>query len=206
MTTALKRLIQKRKRVYKRARHFNRESDWLEYKELKKQVAQTCKHRHKIYLNNIITSSNSRKPLWRYIKARRQEKMGISTLKSPNGDTVTDPATIADILNNHFHSVFTVEQDSSIPCKGPSLYPSMQHFEITIEAVFNILHKLNPQKSPGPDGLHPYALKATAIEISPILTHMFQQSLDSGDIPSDWKHAYVTPVYKKGRRNDPKNF
>ena len=111
--------------------------------------------------------------MWRYIKARRQEKIGISTLKSPNGNTVTDPATMADILNNHFHSVFTVEQDNSIPCKGPSLYPPMQHFEITTEGVFNILHKLNSQKSPGPDGLHPYALKVTANKISPILTHTY---------------------------------
>ena len=206
MTTALKRQIQKRNRVYKRARRFNRDSDWLEYKELKKQVAQACKHGHKIYLNNIITSSNSTKPLWRYIKARRQEKIGISTLKSPNGDTVTDPTKMADILNNHFHSVFTVEQDNSTPCKGPSLYPTMQHFEITTEGVFNILHTLNPQKSPGPDGLHPFALKATANEISPVLTHLFQQSIDSGDIPSDWKHAYVTPVYKKGGRNDPQKL
>ena len=50
---------------------------------------------------------------------------------------------------------------------------------------------------PGPENLHPFALKATAAEISPMLTHIFQQSLSCGRLPAQWKHTYVTPVYKK---------
>ena len=42
--------------------------------------------------------------------------------------------------------------------------------------------------------------------ISPILTIIFQKSLTSGTIPSDWKHANVCPVYKKGDKHDPKNY
>ena len=56
------------------------------------------------------------------------------------------------------------------------------------------------------DKLHPYALKATAAEISPMLTYIFQQSLCCGRLPTQWKHAYVTPVYKKGDKIDPKNY
>ena len=29
-----------------------------------------------------------------------------------------------------------------------------------------------------------------------MLTHLFQQSLTLGDIPSQWKMAYVAPIYK----------
>lgn len=50
-----------------------------------------------------------------------------------------------------------------------------------------------------------YVLKATATEVSPMLSHIFQQSLDSGIVPTQWKHAYVSPVFKKGNKNDPKN-
>ena len=31
-----------------------------------------------------------------------------------------------------------------------------------------------------------------------MLTHIFQQSLDFGTVPTQWKHAYVTPELKKG--------
>ena len=39
-----------------------------------------------------------------------------------------------------------------------------------------------------------------------MLTHIFQQSLDSGVVPTQWKHAYVSPVFKKGSKTDPKNY
>ena len=61
-------------------------------------------------------------------------------------------------------------------------------------------------KSSGPENLHPYVLKATSMEILPILTHLFQQSLNSGMLPAQWKHAYIIPIHIKGDRMDPKNY
>jgi len=61
-------------------------------------------------------------------------------------------------------------------------------------------------KSPGPNSIHPYVLKAIAAEISPILTNIFQLSLNSGTVPSQWKHAYVSPIFKKGNKSDAKNY
>ena len=82
----------------------------------------------------------------------------------------------------------------------------MLHFEVTTEGVHNILNECNSNKPPGPDKLHPYALKATAAEIPPMLTHIFQLSLRCDRLPTHWKHAYVTPVYKKGDKTDRKNY
>jgi len=39
-----------------------------------------------------------------------------------------------------------------------------------------------------------------------MLTHIFKQSLESGTIPSEWKHAYITPVFKKGTKSDPRKY
>ena len=36
------------------------------------------KSQHKTYLMNMISSPNNKKPLWKYIKAQRQEHTGIS--------------------------------------------------------------------------------------------------------------------------------
>ena len=84
---------------------------------------------------------------------------GISTLKdSTSGHVITNPAEKANTLNEHFKSVFTVENNETIPNKGISLYPSLPDFEITIQGVYNILSNCNPYKSPGPDCIHPYAL------------------------------------------------
>ena len=42
--------------------------------------------------------------------------------------------------------------------------------------------------------------------MAPLLTFIFQSSLDQGKLPSDWKIANITPLYKKGSRTDPSNF
>ena len=79
-------------------------------------------------------------------------------------------------------------------------------FEITEQGVYNILSNCDSSKSPGPDSIHPYILKTTLTKISPMLTHIFKQSLESGTVPSEWKHAYVTPIFKKGTKSDPRNY
>ena len=58
----------------------------------------------------MISSPDNKKSLWQYIKAKRQDHTGISTLKSPvNGEPISDSSSKADILNQYFKSVFTVE-------------------------------------------------------------------------------------------------
>ena len=36
-----------------------------------------------------------------------------------------------------------------------------------------------------------------ATEVSSLITHIFQQPLDLGMVPTQWKHAYPSPVFKK---------
>ena len=68
------------------------------------------------------------------------------------------------------------------------------------------LNQLNPSKASGPDELPPRLLKTVAEELSPALTVLFQQSIDSGTVPSQWRQAIVTSIYKKGAKSDPANY
>ena len=43
--------------------------------------------------------------------------------------------------------------------------------------------------------------KELATELGPIFTHLFQQSIDSGDIPKEWTLANISPLFKKGDRS-----
>ena len=38
------------------------------------------------------------------------------------------------------------------------------------------------------------------------LTHIFNNSVESGIIPEDWKSANVTAIHKKGSRQEPGNY
>ena len=44
-------------------------------------------------------------------------------------------------------------------------------------------------------------LKEVATEISPALTLLFNASIPTSIIPTDWKEAFIDPTYKKGKNN-----
>ena len=88
-------------------------------------------------MTNLISSSNNKKSLWHYLKTRKQDSNGIGTLINPhNGHIITDPNEKANVLNNHFKSIFTIDNNiSTIPYKGPPVHPSLPTFEITEQGV-----------------------------------------------------------------------
>jgi len=58
----------------------------------------------------------------------------------------------------------------------------------------------------GPEGIHPRVLKELADVLTKPLSITYQQSLLTGDVPVDWMSADVTPVYKKGWKEDPGSY
>ena len=67
-----------------------------------------------------------------------------------------------------------------------------------VDGVANLLHNLNPHKATGPDGIPAYFLKECSIETAPILTLIFQCSIQQGSMPDEWKTANIIPIFKKG--------
>ena len=49
-------------------------------------------------------------------------------------------------------------------------------------------------------------LKELAEELVPVLAKIYEQSLNSGQLPSDWLKADITPVYNKGCKNLAGNY
>ena len=68
-----------------------------------------------------------------------------------------------------------------------------------------LLH-LDTIKAVGPDGIPPIVLKSCAPELAPVLSKLFNKSLNSGSCPSSWKKADVFPVHKKGDRSITSNY
>ena len=64
--------------------------------------------------------------------------------------------------------------------------------------VFQKLCALKNNKSPGPDSIHPYILKACAQTLCTPLTMLFHQSLTSGGLPRDWKGIHVQGLTDSG--------
>ncbi|KFV84302.1 RNA-directed DNA polymerase from mobile element jockey, partial [Struthio camelus australis] len=73
------------------------------------------------------------------------------------------------------------------------------------DQVRDLLSKLAIHKSMGPDGMPPRVLRELADVIARPLSIIFERSWRSGEVPEDWKKASVTPVFKKGKKEEPGN-
>ena len=103
-------------------------------------------------------------------------------------------------FNGQLIDVFTKSEYSQVPLLDRSA-PFMEDIVVTKEGVTKLLKGLYPSKALGPDELHPRVLKELATELGPIFAHLFQQSIDSGDIPKEWTLANISPLFKKGDRS-----
>ena len=72
--------------------------------------------------------------------------------------------------------------------------------------VRNQLKALKRKKATGLDQLPSALFKDSANEIAKPLTHIINLSLNSSLVPTCWKRAKVTPVFKSGSVDDVSNY
>ena len=82
----------------------------------------------------------------------------------------------------------------------------MPNVTVDIDGVTKVLQRINPSKTTGADLISMLVLKEAASAIAPYLCFFFQQSIDTGSVPADWKHANSIAVYKKGSRTEAHNY
>ena len=125
---------------------------------------------------------------------------------SHNGHTITDSTHKATILKDYFSSVFTTEDTQYTLTPDESPYPDIQPISITYTDVSQLLTTLDVHKAPGPDKIPSHLFQLASQEIAPVLTLIFNSSLHQGELPMDWKHANIVPVFKKGDKTLTSNY
>ena len=142
----------------------------------------------------------------KYVNTLMKVKNGISKLVLGNGITAETDKQKSQALNLFFYSVFHNETLDNIPalnCANNSDGVCLPEVVITPQAVFNKLKTLNPTKSEGPDRIAPRVLLELQKFLYIPLTILFNNSIEKGSIPCDWKNAEITPIFKKGIKTNP---
>ena len=77
---------------------------------------------------------------------------------------------------------------------------------VAMERVQDLFMKWNVYKSMGPDDIHPMVLTEMADVVTELLSIIFEKLWLSNEIPGDWKKGNITPIFKKGRKDDMGNY
>ena len=155
------------------------------------------------------TSKKNPKLFWKYVRSKLRTKSGVSPLLKDKNDPNSlqfDDTEKANILQDQFCSVFTKEQLGSTPTLEKRTDVEITDLNIVEEWVRKEILALNMNKSCGPDDISPLLLIMLVDFVTSPLTMVMNASISIGVLPSDWKNAFVTPIFKKGARNLPENY
>ncbi len=152
-----------------------------------------------------ILSAGSRAQFYRFINQQRSVHSGVAPLQSAGSYAVSD-VDKATVLNNQFSSVFTHDNGHLPAFSNRTGGATFSSFVVTAEHVRKVLCKLDSKYERDPDGVPSAVLRSLSYELSVPLSIVFSKSLASGTIPSTWKSAFITALYKKGCPSDPQNY
>ena len=134
----------------------------------------------------------------------------VGPLENNSGSIISDGFQMAEVLNEYFSSVFTTEDTSSLPVPFNKFEGSksehLGQLFVTPETIAKKIKKMKDNKSPGVDGIPPKLLKEIVEQISTPFAIFFNLSLEEEIVPSEWKEANITPLFKKGSRNKPEHY
>jgi hypothetical protein len=181
------------------------------YSNSRRTLNQSKKDAENTFLSSSLDDMlrESQKRFWSYVKFKTKgQYSSITTLKSKDGTTLTEPRDKANLLNNHFKSVFTTDLPSDLPDFPNKTDKVFSLNEITLNRVgiVTLIQNLNKYKAYGPDEISPKLLKLAPDEFSYYILILFQKCLELKSIPSIWKSANVAPIFKKGNRSSPENY
>lgn len=203
------RKVKKKYQAWKRFTFSRSYEDYAEYCRLRNSATNAIRFAKLSHEKGIAQGAkNSPKPFWAYVKEKTKSKTGIGDIVDKDGKVNTEDSDKADVLNEFFASVFTVEGNSEMPNFRHRVPVDnyLSSVDITAEKLLKYLKGLNVSKSCGPDNCHPKFLNESAECIYLPLFNIFTKSLDSGKVPKDWKDANVTCIFKKGRKTEPGNY
>ena len=134
----LKHKIRLRDRAFKQCKKRGSEDDEKKLQQLNRGVQREQRKAYWQYVENLFTPLDDhsqfggKKKFYKFIKHKKSDYNGVAALKV-DGRLVNDSKGKADILNQHFQSVFTRTSVSSVNMTSPfPSVPMMPPIKVTV--------------------------------------------------------------------------
>ena len=206
-------LINCKDKLWKKYVKYGNKKLYTEFKKMRNLVKR-CITKVKVAETSrlAIRIKQNPKVFWQIINKVRKDNVKIDFFNTKDKDgndfILIDDSDKANHLAVVFKNVFVSECFDN-PIEENNLFVTdckMDEIEIIYESVVKKLENLNKFKSAGPDNIFSRILVECKDTIAQFLFNLYKKSLFLKIIPKGWKYSIITPVFKKGDKNDAHNF
>ena len=189
---------------------FHSEETRRQYAEINKRVKREIRkdiRKHKTELiQEIMLSSKSTRAI---IQGLKSDKHWMLRINNKHGKSTSIRKEINEEATSFFKHLYTsrIDDDYSFDITESveedlnSDVPPIINSEIR-----SIIEKLKTSKCPGNDGILNEHLKTGLLQLTPMLTTLFNSILEKEEIPDQWLTNTITLIHKKGTRTDINNY
>jgi hypothetical protein len=215
----LRKFCRKRDRFKHLAVKTGKTVDFLKYKTARNKVNNMKKHAKETFFASLETNLeelhlNNKRGFWniiRYFVKQNDCSNNIPPLirQLSNGETelFTSDHDKANCLNDYFASISSVNDDNAdLPQFSLKTQQNLSRITITEGEIEDVIKSLEINKACGPDLISHRMLKGVSATITKPLSILFNRSLDEEYFPDSWKLSHVTPIFKKGEKDNPTNY
>ena len=209
----LKTLLKKKDRLYKNyKKHGYRATDKIRLDNFREECKTRLEESRRIYFKNLGAKANdittSKKVYWKIINRvlNRCKAPKIPPLLVNNSFIICCKEK-ASIFNNFFaQQCRPLINGSVLPPLNLLTNSRISSIQIRENDILNLLRNLDKNKASGNDGISSQMLILCDDTIVIPLKIIFDNIINSSVFPDLWKHANVTPVFKKEDKRLIKNY
>jgi exonuclease III len=167
-------------------------------KSASKQYHDAIRQQKKKHWDDFLADNDNIWSAAKYLKAGNEAFGTVPPLNRVDGTTTVDQEEQAEELLSTFFPPLpiNIDDEGDRPQRAPIDMPV-----ITLEEVERQLHAAKSWKAPGDDRLPVAVWKQVWPTVKYHVLALFQQSLEEGSLPSQWRHAKIIPLKKPGKDN-----
>ena len=217
MNGEIRKEMNKRYKLLKKAKTTKRETDWLAYKSKKNAVTNMLRKAEQKHWEESLNDAHGKgtKSFWKVVKKLngKNKKETIGPIENDEGQAVFDDKVKADLFNDFFTNI------------GPDLaskFPDTQSddrsyienitpntMQITTDVKTKLkesINKLQTGKATGLDGVTANEIKNTSNVFIESFERICLKSIQTCKYPSEFKKAKLKAAYKKGGKPKRENY